>query len=78
MVKKEMKEFIVKMMVMIVVQAGYGTGHILYLLAPFLFSPPLLFLSAQHDSIFRTKKPPPPEEYRILIEKCQELCSEKV
>ena len=51
--------------------------HIPSLLAPFLFSPPLLLLSAQHDSIFRKKKPPPPEEYRILIEKCQELCSEK-
>ena len=51
--------------------------HIPSLLAPFLFSPPLLFLSAQHDSIFRKKKPPPPDEYRILIEKCQELCSEK-
>lgn len=43
MVKKEMKGFIVMMMVMIVVQAGYGTGHIPSLLAPFLFSPPLLF-----------------------------------
>ena len=51
--------------------------HIPSMLAPFLFSPPLLFLSAQHDSIFRKKKPPPPDEYRILIEKCQELCSEK-
>ena len=51
--------------------------HIPSLLAPFLFSPPLLFLSAQHDSIFRKKKPPPPDEYRNLIEKCQELCSEK-